>query len=533
MSRLFLRRDLTFAAVAMLVAVQAVIRYGSTLDPAVAWYLYAGGRLLDGATLYHQIIEVNPPLGLWLCAAVVAAANMISVDPTLLLKTILLLLTGASVIASARLLSAATDVSAATRHLLVILLAAVMLFLPAAEFGQRDHVAIVTITPWVLLRWNRLLGQKVPWGLAVAIGIGAALGMWLKPHFVFVLVPIEVTILFATRSPRSILNIETLLVIGFGLIYMVLIRMNWSGYLLATIALYGSRAYIPIYGVPYGTVLVRLIVPVVLAGAAIASTRLLSERLQLLRTLLFVAGATFVGTYVLQSGLHYQTMPAQNFLALAAGLVVARVLAGEVRLENFNQRLVVAGAAGAILAVFAGVWSSQVAPYRGRPFEAAIAKEAPGAHSFFVASADVADSFPLVNRTGLIWASRFPSLWLSPYVATRLDEGGGPGDDIGRFALDATVSDLIAFRPDIVFVNQASERPWYRGAPLDYLAFWDNDPRFFSFWKEYERRGSVGDFGVYVRGAAPKSASSARTNRDADRSDPFGCILADVVNSYC
>jgi hypothetical protein len=501
MARLLLRRDLTAAVIILLFAIQAIIRYHSHIDPAVAWYLYAGRRLLDGAALYSDIFEVNPPLGLWLCAALAAVARDIAVDPMVLFKTILFLLTGASLAVSARLLAAATDVTAATRDLLLILAAALMLFLPAAEFGQRDHVAIVLVTPWILLRWNRLLDRNVPWALAAIVGVGAAVGIWLKPHFVLVLISIEATMLFATRSARAPLRVETLTVIGFGIIYLVLIRWTWPSSLLTTIALYGSRAYIPIYGVPFDDIVRGLIVPFALAAAAVASTRLLTEQLQLLRTLLFVAGATFVCAYVLQAGNRDQTIPALHFLALAAGLGVVRMLAGEVRLETLGLRLAVAGAIASILAVFVGAWSSQVSPYGGQPFEEAIAAEAPNARTIYIASAEVAHPFPLVNHAGLVWASRFPALWLAPYIATKLDGEGGPDDDIARFALRATVDDLIAFEPDIVFVDEAPERPWYRGRPLDYVAFWSHDSRFRNFWQAYERRGMADNFAVYVRNA--------------------------------
>jgi hypothetical protein len=538
MARLLLRRDLTFAVIVLLFAVQTVIRYGSHVDPAVGWYLYAGGRLLDGAALYSDIFEVNPPLALWMCAAIVALAREIAVDPTLLFKTIFLLLTGASLAASARLLAAATDVTTATRDLLLILIAALMLFLPAAEFGQRDHAAIIVVTPWLLLRWNRLLDRRVPWMLAAAVGVAAAVGMWLKPHFVFVLISIEITMLFAARDARAILRVETLIPIAFGIVYMALIRTSWSATVLTTIALYGSRAYIPIYGAPFESVVARLVLPFALATVAVASTRLLTEHLQQLRPLLFVAGATFVCGYVLQAGLSYQMMPALNFLALAAGLGVVRTLAGEVRCETLGQRLVVGGGAVLILAVFAGALPSQYPRYDGRPFEEAIASEAPDAHTVFIASTEVANSFPLVNETGLVWASRFPSLWLSPYVATKLNDEGGPDDDIARFVLDATVSDLIDFEPDVVFVNQAAERSWYRGAPLDYLAFWDKDSRFRRFWRSYEPRSAVGDFGVYVRSAAPLTGSElpperSSTDPDVDRPKSLDCIQAEVIGSYC
>ncbi len=533
MARLFCRRDLTIALILVLFAVQVVIRYQSHLDPEIAWQLYAGGRLIDGAALYDDVVEINPPLGLWLSAAVAALASEVGMSSALFLKTALLILTGASVAISARFLAAATDVSATTRHMLTVLIAALMLFLPGTAFGQPEQFAIVLITPWVLLRWNRLIDRSVPWLLAAAVGLGAALAMWIKPHYAFLLVSIEVTMLFATRNIRTSLRIETLTVVAFGIAYLVIVRTLWSSTLLTTVALYGSRAYIPFFGVPVEDVAVQLILPFVLAAIAVVSAPLLSARLLLLRTLLFVAGATFTCAYVLQSGERYQVLPALHFLAFAAGLGVTRVLAGDVSIKTSPWSLASAGgAAMAILAVFVGASAHQSVPYRGTPFEDVIAAEAPDAKAIFIASTDIADSFPLVSESGLVWASRFPSLWFSPHIATKLDDDGRAIDDIARFVLGATIDDLIDFRPDVVFVDQASERSWYREEPLDYLVFWDTDPRFESFWKGYERRGATGDFGVYVRAAVPVPDSSGNV-RDADRADPFGCILADVINSFC
>jgi hypothetical protein len=79
------------------------------------------------------------------------------------------------------------------------------------------------------------------------------------------------------------------------------------------------------------------------------------------------------------------------------------------------------------------------------------------------------------------------------------DETGAPNDSVGRFALDATVDDFIAFAPDIVFIDESPERPHFKGKPLDYVLFWSTDGRFARAWKGYERRGDTAGFGVYVK----------------------------------
>ena len=436
------RRDLTIAAIVLVFALQEVIRFNSHLDPEVTWYLYAGGRLLDGADLYIDVVEFIPPFVIWLSMPIVAMARTIGVNVTIIFQSVLLVLSVVSIALSARFIAAATDVSASTRHLIVILLAGLMLFLPASDFGQRDHIVIVLATPWVLLRWNRLIDREVPWAFAVLVGLMAAVGLWMKPNFLFVVLALEITILFVARSARTSMRTENLAIVAVGAAYLMAIWLS-EFKSLVPIALLGARAFIPIYGVAFEEIVLRLVLPVALAAIAIAGFSLMTPKLQLLQKVLIVVGAAFIFVYFVQSGSRFQLIPALFFLALAVGLVVARVAAGEITFANVPERIVVAGAAMAILVVFADIWSAQFVPYHGRLFERAIATEAPEARSVFIASADVSHPFPLVEENGLIWASRFSSQWLAPHVATKLDEDGGPADDIGRRLLKSTVDDLM------------------------------------------------------------------------------------------
>ncbi len=507
-ARSLARTDLTVAVVVLLVAVEAVIRFRSPLGHDVAWYLYAGGRLLDGAVLYEDVVEVNPPLAIWLTMPIAAMARATGVSSIIVIKAVLLALTACSIALSARFIAAATDISAGAKHLILILLAGLMLFIPASDFGQREHVAIVLAMPWVLLRWNRLVDRGAPAGLAALIGLAAAIGFWMKPHFLMAVLAIELAMIFAARSPRTTVRIENLAIVAFSVAYLVAISMLVPKQLVP-LSLLSSRAFIPFYHLSFEDVGVQLILPSALAVAALAGTGLLSPQLQLLRTLLVAAGAGFLFAFIVQAGYPYQLIPALFFLGLAAGLGVAEALAGDVAWAGMGQRIVMAGSAIAVAIVLLTAGSKQSVEYRGQVFEEAIAAEAPGARSIFIASTSVFHAFPLVEEKRLVWASRFPAQWLAPYVATTLDANGGPGDSVGDLALKATVSDLISFAPDIVFVDENPEQLHFRGPPLDYIDFWSSDARFQNFWQSYEKRGVAGGFGVYVRNGMKAEQSAA------------------------
>jgi hypothetical protein len=260
-----------------------------------------------------------------------------------------------------------------------------------------------------------------------------------------------------------------------------------------------TKAFIPFYGQSAADVTLRMVLPCALAVLSLAATQLLSPQLQLLRALLLGGGGAFLFVFIVQAGYRHQIMPATFFLALAAGICVAEVVAGHLVFRGVAQRLMAAASAIAVAAVLVAAASTQFVEYRGGPFERAIAAEAPKARSIFIASTSNSHPFPLVEEQGLIWASRFPSQWFLPFTATTLDESGVPVDGVGQLALEATVSDLIAFAPDIVFIDERPERPDFRGEPLDYVDFWNKDVRFPIPWKAYERRGDADGFAVYVR----------------------------------
>src|SRR4029077_2389608 len=60
------RRPLFTAAVFACIAIAVAAELGKTAPPDMAFLLYAAGRLLDGATLYRDVVEINPPLVIWL-----------------------------------------------------------------------------------------------------------------------------------------------------------------------------------------------------------------------------------------------------------------------------------------------------------------------------------------------------------------------------------------------------------------------------------------------------------------------------------
>ncbi len=492
------RGDVIATATAVLFLVQAAIRFTSHLSGDVAWYLYAAGRLLDGATLYVDLIEVSSPLGLWLAVPVVWLARLVALNPIAVLKSVLLFLTLVSLVLSERLLRLAEDVPAAKRNLLLILVAALLLFLPGADFGQREHLAIVLLTPWLFLQWHRFADRPVPMPLAVIVALLAGPGFLVKPHFVFAFVAILLVVSAIGYNWRNAVRVEQLIVFALlaGYIaaaqYLLVRRFDMS--------ILGTLAYVPFYGEPLAGMLRAFALPALLAIVAAIAAGRIDERLSLLQILAIVAGVIFVFGAAIQVGLGYQFLPARYFFALAVAIGLVGVTGqGGDRYAG----LVLALAATTLVFVFGSALWLQRAEYRGAAFAEAIAREAPEAKAIFIASNRVDDAFPLVVERELVWSSRFARQWLHRFVATTLArDAATPDHPISAFMIDSVMDDLETVPPDIIFIER-QEAAAPRDA-FDHLGFWQRDARFDGIWAVYEVRAPIEGFDVYVRAANSK-----------------------------
>ena len=97
------KRGVFFGCAALLVLFAMVPELRSRTLPDTGWLLHAAARMLDGATLYVDLVEVNPPLIVWLNAIPVGLARVSSMSPILVYRVLVLAVVLVSVMVSARL----------------------------------------------------------------------------------------------------------------------------------------------------------------------------------------------------------------------------------------------------------------------------------------------------------------------------------------------------------------------------------------------------------------------------------------------
>ena len=322
-------------ATALLLATLALVLTTSIRSPLkddVAWLLYVARKWLGGQRLYEDLVEVNPPLIVWIYAIPAALAEWTGAAPRLIAAPFFALLVLASAAWTATLLHAR---AAIFNHRLPVfaLLATAMLLLPGIEFGQREHLLLVACLPYLVLLARALDGEKEPPMTAIAAGILCGLGCALKPSFALALLLLEAVALFSrnrhrARGPLRLAALSAFLAMalyGAGVVLFCPAFLQKAVPL--ALALYGGT------DTPWWPLLIdsqRLIFGLAVLLILCASSRSpLARRSPFLRhllvaLLLFAAGAAVV--FVLQGkNWFYHRLPATLATVLALLLWIAAV----------------------------------------------------------------------------------------------------------------------------------------------------------------------------------------------------------------
>lgn len=202
----------------------AVIQWRQPLLPDSSWLLWIAGRWLDGATLYRDVFDINPPLAIWLHAPVVWIARLTQVPVATVFRMAVLFWCGGCLALFDGLLRRGAQ-AAWRRRTALTAAAAIVLVLPGPFFGQREHLLLAAALPWAgLLACRRELAD-VPRRLGGAAAVLLALVIALKPTHVglWVALPLLAWHRAWWRFP------EMWIVPAVGLAYLCVVA-GWTAY---------------------------------------------------------------------------------------------------------------------------------------------------------------------------------------------------------------------------------------------------------------------------------------------------------------
>jgi hypothetical protein len=477
----------------LLFALQAFLRFQSDIIQDCAWFIDVAERLLDGKALYADIKEVNPPLGMWMIVPIVWLAKTLSISSVSITYTTLLGMSAGTLALCNRYLRLNGSFQSIPRHLLVIAIAVAILFFPAAFFAEREHFIILLFLPWIFLRALPATETNSPSYERLLVGALAAIAICIKPQSVFAPAFVELVLYIRNRKMNEILALENLGALAVSMIYAISVVIFAPLFITEMIGL-GAKAYVPFYGYPSYIIALNARWSIIaLLIAVVITIRLKTLKIDTTIITVMMAAATgFLLSYAVQwKGFTYQVMPASILMWLTCAAGAAMLWQTE---KKLSVHILAAVAVGGL--VLSDVPQTYVNSYRS--VSTLLANNAPNAKTIFIASTRLDDGFPFVQKHNLIWASRLPTQWLTPYVASKWQSGSLPQDDIVYKAMDWTVSDLITMKPDIVMIDISNDQAYVPGGSFDYIKFWQNDLRFSEIWSRYEYREKARDLAVYT-----------------------------------
>jgi hypothetical protein len=496
---------LSTLAIGVFFLIGGAAAFCATPGPDVSLMLYAAGRVIDGARYGADIMEINPPLIVWLSMLPAFSARAIGTSHYAVLTLFTLALAGASLTAVQRMLKGYPR-----RALIVTALAAGFLLLPALDFAQREHIAAILCAPWLALAVLRADARQ-PSGrlLAFAAFIGS-LGFLLKPYFLLGWLAVELPLV--RRRGLSILwRAENVFLFIGGLVYVIAALMLVPDYIRLAVLL----------GPAYGDYLAQGRLEVFFTWLGAALSVWYRWRHPAATTPQAVLEAATVG-FLLAAVSQLKWWPYHFIPALAFGLTAALLphfpnRSGWRRPEMaaaILTRLIVAG-----LLIAAALRNADIIVRPSKPDNLAdphlyemleaVAKYAPKG-PVMVLSTNIHSSFPLIPLSGVTWASRIPHLWpLTSIYASQWPGQTGmfqyhPASErhgVERWLNETLLEDFQRYRPQLIFVMRPDPLINDSGGArrVDYIAYLESDARFAAILKQYAVLNDVGRYRIFKR----------------------------------
>jgi len=483
-----------------------VTTLGSPLKDDVAWLLYVAQQWLTGRQLYVDLIEVNPPMIVWVLALPAALSAALGIAAKFVAVPFFAGCILGSAAWCAKLLRGYGPLSA-TPIVLFAVLGTVLLLLPGAEFGQREHLLVAAILPYLCIFARSLDDGRTQPAEATVAGILAGIGCALKPQFLLAFALLEIV-----GRMRGLRLVRRMTISGTVtmLAYLGAVFLFFPAYFTSAIplglALYGAS--------DVGWLQLLSDSRAVLLADGVAFVLWWTYRDKLsdsalpLTLAVFAAGAILVWLLEEKSWF-YHLLPACILTTLALLYWIAtmsRPAMGS-RSAAFVGMLVIVGLSGVGSAAFSR-WREQIEITMGsRPnivgkLEQLIHSQK--ARSYIAFSQWIGLGFPVVNNTGVVWSSRFDSMWALVGEVWRCQIDGQARRDWPAHSWVA--EDFLAGRPDLAVVDEREG--------IDYIGTLSSfDPRFKNAWSQYRQIAAFDGLRVFRRQAPPPSRIDAQSGQ--------------------
>jgi len=469
----------------------------------VMWFFEVSQRVIEGERLYTDIIEVNFPWAIYIYLPAVYLANLIGGSPFFWLSCGVAIFVLLNLAIADRFLLDANGSGNGRRGFLLAGIVVVLVVLPGAAFGEREHLAVLLTLPYLLARLSETSEPiETEFSVLASLSLVAGVGFSLKPFFFFPWLATQVAVTRKDWSPRNIsLIVLTALPMAIQLVTIPIVFPDLVKLYQSFGHEYAAYWHLPLHFIVVDKLHLLAFALVLIAAAGLAQP----SRKLLVQGLAWVSLAWFITGVVQGKGWGYHFLPAQMTLILS-GLFAVLYLDRSRRRSVVHMLLI--ACLCLLLAGDARIWSELVRSDNQRkrlklPDEVA---DLPDGMGVFVLSVHISTAHPVLSKLDARNVGSFPFVWP---LQVEYWQAGLPGQVVPvrhpeemtepeSILFETVVDDLIRKKPEVILVSDGTDEV-FNGACFDELAYFSQNEAFRKEMALYERGPALGQVRIYVR----------------------------------
>ncbi len=478
--------------------------FTNPLNYDVSWLVHASSELRAGKTLYKDVMEINPPLIIWLQLPVIFLAEILGLSLKSAFYIYVALALAILILLCGKMLKYINEQE--RLPIWFVLLVGLFFLLPGWNFGQREHIGLALSLPYVFLIAARTSGTAIPVGLALLVGLLGGIGFAIKPYFLIIPFGLEIYLLFHVGLKKLFSRIEPYMVGLVASLYLLSIWVLTPHYFSKEMLTYATEIYSATFNAPWHVLIGKTMSSILLMLLALLMAFICApqEKRHIIGTFIVAAMAIYFSVILQGKGWYSHQIFGVSFAMIAIYLAIPSGKSSEKETSPLKVALPIVAVFYMAFCFFQSSKSfsntKQISFYD--PMLEIIQTE-PDIDGLFIMSTDLLYGFPLITETGKNWTSRFGALSYSAGVQTRRHELGTSTpllDEIELYMWDAVTNDLNERKPDLVLVDISRNKNFMR-APYDFVADYSQYAPFKEAWSNYVKTGTKNDMDIFRRRA--------------------------------
>jgi len=497
----------TYIFTGVIVSLSCLIQKKLLLSSDVGYLLHAANQLLLGGKYGEAIFETNPPMILYLYipALLLAKYSAFSI-PFAFHLYIYFFCFFSSLLSFYLLKKILTQEDYILKSVLFSIIVFVVFLFPMSSFGQREHLIMILILPYVFNASLRVMDKNIHPGIAFLIGCMGGLGFAIKPYFLPTLCLIELYIIYKKKDVFACARVESLIVLSILSLYLISIFFFQSEYIKIVLPLL-FKYYFPYIKVTWGEFFVFKTVPFVVAMILVYPFFLKYDHYPLLGQVLFLC---LIGMFmaVLISGApwFYHMIPAFSFALLLLCYCLGQMFPSIFKKPYKLMDMVFLISASAFTFVYP-LWlfcqickllltyytSDFIVPIK----DYFVSKQ--GDHSITCFALSTINCFPLIYHINGNYNGRFPLFWWLEEIKKLEQISSGIRlsqieKDKNQFINDIA-SDLNRYQTRWIILDKS-----FRKDQENIIAYFSKNAIFKNAFSHYTYRTTIDDQEIYERG---------------------------------